>query len=54
MDWVVKFKDHCLKKELFRGPKQIPILIGVILRTRQFRIAISADIESFYHRIGVP
>ncbi len=49
MDWAVKFKDRCLNEELFRGPKLIPSLIGVLLRTRQFRVAISADIELFYH-----
>jgi hypothetical protein len=40
MDWAVKFKDRCLNEELFRGPKLIPSLIGVLLRTRQFRVAI--------------
>jgi hypothetical protein len=54
MDWAVKFKDRCLNEELFRGPKLIPSLIGVLLRTRQFRVAISADIESFYHRMAYP
>ena len=37
MDWAVEFKERCLNKEIFCGPKLIPSLIGVLLRTRQFR-----------------
>ena len=53
MDWAVQYRDCELNKQLYRGPSLIPSLIGVILRTRQFRVAVSADIEAFYHRIGV-
>jgi hypothetical protein len=42
-----------LNKQLYRGPSLIPSLVGILLRTWQFRLAVSADIEAFYHRIGV-
>ena len=53
-DWAVAFKDFVLNKHLFRGPSLIPSLAGVLLRTRQHPVAVSADIEAFYHRVGVP
>ena len=53
-DWAVTYSNFVLNKHLFRGPSLIPSLAGILLRTRQFRVAISADIEAFYHRVGVP
>ena len=53
-DWAVAYSNFVLKKHLFRGPSLIPSLAGILFRTRQFRVAISADIEAFYHRVGVP
>ena len=52
-DWAVAYSNFVLKKHLFRGPSLIPSLAGILFRTRQFRVAISADIEAFYHRVGV-
>ena len=53
-DWAVAYSNFVLKKHLFWGPSLIPSLAGILFRTRQFRVAISADIEAFYHRVGVP
>ena len=54
MDWAVQFQGFVMNKNMCRGPSLIPSLVGVLLRTRQFTVAVSADIESFYHRVGVP
>jgi len=54
MDWAVNYRGFVLNEHLFRGPSLLPSLVGILLRTRQFRVAVSADIEAFYHRIGIP
>lgn len=51
-DAAARFQGLCYDL-LLRGPPSIPSLVGVILRARQYRFALSADIEAFYHRVGV-
>ena len=51
-DWAVAYSNFVLKKHLFRGPSLIPSLAGILLRTRQFRLAISAEhrpLQRFVH-----
>ncbi|XP_032798650.2 LOW QUALITY PROTEIN: uncharacterized protein LOC116935462 [Daphnia magna] len=52
-DAAARFNGLCYNELLLRGPHSIPSLVGVLLRARQYRFALSADIEAFYHRIGV-
>jgi hypothetical protein len=52
-DVAARFHGLCYNDLLLRGPPSIPSLEGVLLRARQYRFAVSADIEAFYHRIGV-
>jgi hypothetical protein len=52
-DAAARFHGLCYNDLLLRGPPSIPSLEGVLLRARQYRFAVSADIEAFYHRIGV-
>ncbi|XP_046651040.1 uncharacterized protein LOC124342113 [Daphnia pulicaria] len=48
-----KFNNVCLNDFLLRGPVLLSNLTGVLLRSRQYLVAVSADIESMYHRVGV-
>ena len=38
---------------LLRGPVLLSSMVGVLLRSREFTVAITGDIEAFYHRISV-
>lgn len=51
-DCAVLYRGVSLNHYLLRGPPFIPSLVGV-LRTRQFLVALTADITAFYHRVGV-
>lgn len=52
-DAAARFQSLCYNDLLLRGPPSIPSLVGVLLRARQFRVALSADITAFYHLVGV-
>ncbi|XP_045023699.1 uncharacterized protein LOC116925000 [Daphnia magna] len=52
-DCAARYKGISLNCFLLRGPQSIPYLVGILLRARQHSVALSADITSFYHRIGV-
>ncbi|XP_045023712.1 uncharacterized protein LOC123468115 [Daphnia magna] len=52
-DAKARFCSTSYNSIMLRGPPSIPSLVGVLLRARQFRVALSADITAFYHRIGV-
>jgi hypothetical protein len=52
-DCAARYNGISLNDILLRGPPSIPYLVGILLRARQHSVALSADITSFYHRIGV-
>ncbi|XP_032785728.1 uncharacterized protein LOC116923389 [Daphnia magna] len=52
-DCAARYKGVSLNCFLLRGPPSISYLVGILLRARQHSVAFSADITSFYHRIGV-
>lgn len=52
-DCAALYRGVSLNHYLLRGPPFIPSLVGVLLRARQFLVALTADITAFYHRVGV-
>ncbi|XP_032799385.2 uncharacterized protein LOC116936346 [Daphnia magna] len=52
-DAAARFRSISYNDLFLRGPPSIPSLVGVLLRSRQFRVALFADITAFYHRVGV-
>ena len=52
-DCAALYRGVSLNHYLLRGPPSIPSLVGILLRARQFLVALTADITAFYHRIGV-
>jgi hypothetical protein len=52
-DAAARFQGLCYNDLLLRGPPSILSLVGVLIRARQYRYALSADIEAFYHRVWV-
>jgi hypothetical protein len=52
-DAAARFQGLCYNDLLLRGPPSILSLLGVLIRARQYRYALSADIEAFYNRVWV-
>ncbi|XP_032785664.2 uncharacterized protein LOC116923312 [Daphnia magna] len=52
-DCAALYRGVSLNHYLLRGPPFIPSLVGILLRARQFLVALTADITAFYHRVGV-
>ncbi|XP_071085629.1 uncharacterized protein [Haliotis cracherodii] len=52
-DCSAKFGGISLNESVHQGPDLTNILMGVLLRFREKRIAIAGDIESMYHRVKV-
>ena len=50
-DGAAKVNGSCLNDFLVTGPDLMNRLPGVIMRFRQHRVAISADIKGFFHQI---
>eukprot|EP00057_Strongylocentrotus_purpuratus_P016422 XP_011670896.1 PREDICTED: uncharacterized protein LOC105441474 [Strongylocentrotus purpuratus] len=48
------FKGQCLNDYWFKGPDLLQSLFGVLLRFREHRVAICADISKMYHRVLIP
>ena len=52
-DCAAKYKGRSLNEELLQGPDLNNTLVGVLLRFRQDKIAIVADIEAMFHQVKV-
>ncbi|XP_033110915.1 uncharacterized protein LOC117111970, partial [Anneissia japonica] len=52
-DCAAKWRGVSLNDNLLKGPEVISNLVGVLLRFRQERIALVADIESMFHQVHV-
>ena len=53
-DCAAPFKGVCLNSEVKQGPNMINDLVSVLLRFRQYRYAVTADIEDMYLQVRVP
>ena len=53
VDCVAKFRDTSLNDQLLQGPNYTNSLVGVLLRFRQERVAVMADIEKMFHQVNV-
>ena len=53
-DCASKFQGVCLTDQYNQGPDPTNKLISVLLRFRQFRYAIMADIEAMYLQVRIP
>ena len=53
-DCAAKFHDVSLNSQCLQGPDLVNKLIHVLLRFRQFRFAVMADIEAMYLQVRVP
>ena len=52
-DCAAKFRDASLNDQLLQGPDYTNSLVGVLLRFRQERVAVMADIEKMFHQVDV-
>ena len=53
-DCAAKFRGTSLNDTIKQGPNLTNTLIGVLLRFRQGRIALMADVEGMFHQVLVP
>ena len=53
-DCAAKYKGVSLNSQCYQGPDLVNKLIGVLLRFRQFKYAITADIEAMYLQVKIP
>ena len=52
-DLSAEYKGVCLNDVLMRGPDLLTNLIGILLRFRQHRVAVVADVEKMFHQVRV-
>ena len=52
-DCAAKYKNTSLNDQLLQGPDLTNKLIGVLLRFRQERIALTSDVEAMFHQVRV-
>ena len=53
-DAAAKFQGTSLNTNLITGPDLLNSLVGIILRFRIGKIAVTADLEEFFHQVRVP
>jgi hypothetical protein len=52
-DAAAVYRNDSLNKNLLKGPGFTNTLIGVLIRFRQYRVAIVADVEAMFHQVKV-
>ena len=53
-DAVSEFDGMSLNKTMLTGPDLLSNLTGILLRFRNHKVAIAADIETMYHQLKTP
>ena len=53
-DCSAEVNGYSLNKQLLQGPDLTNQLIGVLIRFRQERVAVTADIESMFYQVRIP
>ena len=53
-DGAAEYKGTSLNKQLLQGPDLTNQLVGVFLRFRKEKVALTGDIESMYYQVRVP
>ena len=53
-DCAAKFDGVALNDAVLQGPDLTNGLLGILLRFRQFPVAVSADVEAMFHQVRVP
>ena len=52
-DAAAEFGGMSLNKNLIQGPDMTNSLVGVLLRFRQGRVGLAADVEAMFHQVRV-
>ena len=52
-DCSSKYNDQLLNSELMPGPDLASLLLGVLIRLRQEKVAFMGDIESIFYQVKV-
>ena len=52
-DCAAEYRDITLNKQVMQGPDLMNDLLGILIRFRERRIALSADIEAMFHQVLV-
>ena len=50
-DAAAEFAGTSLNKNLLQGPDMTNSLVGVLLRFRQGRVGLAADVEAMFHQV---
>ena len=53
-DCAARYEGVALNDKVMQGPDLTNGLLGILLRFRQFPVAISADVEAMFHQVKVP
>ncbi|VDP92644.1 unnamed protein product [Echinostoma caproni] len=54
LEFVAKHKGQSLNDVLYQGPDTTTNLVGILLRFRKERVAVTADIEEMIMQVKVP
>jgi len=52
-DCAAKFNGITLNNQIMQGPDMVNDIIGILIRLREGRVALSADIEAMFHQVLV-
>ena len=52
-DCAARFRNTSLNDQLLQGPDFTNSLVGVLLRFREERVALMADVEKMFHQVKV-
>ena len=53
-DCSAEFEGKSINKELLPGPELTNQIVSILIRFREERVAVMADVESMYYQVQVP